>query len=71
MTPKILQKMLRQIIPCSFKIEDIQSTWKLNQNKTDTSRLAAANAVAQAGVGSETTALAALMRALYEEVWGQ
>ena len=71
MTPKILQKMLRQIIPCSFKIEDIQSTWKLNQNKTDTSRLAAADAVAQAGVGSETTALAALMRALDEEVWGQ
>ena len=71
MTPEVLQKMLRQIIPCSFKIEDIQSTWKLNQNKTDTSRLAAADAVAQAGVGSETTALAALMRALDEEVWGQ
>ena len=49
--------------PCSFKIEDIQSTWKLNQNKTDMSRLAAADAVAQTGVGSETIALAALMRA--------
>ena len=47
----------------SFKIEDIQSTWKLNQNKTDMSRLAAADAVEQTGVGSETIALAALMRA--------
>ena len=63
MTPEVLQKMLRQIVPCSFKIEDIQSTWKLNQNKTDMSRLAAADAVAQTGVGSETIALAALMRA--------
>ena len=63
MTPEVLQKMLRQIVPCSFKIEDIQSTWKLNQNKTDMLRLAAADAVAQTGVGSETIALAALMRA--------
>jgi transcriptional regulator len=50
-------------VPCSFKIEDIQSTWKLNQNKTDMSRLAAADAVEQTRVGSETIALAALMRA--------
>jgi hypothetical protein len=35
----------------------------LNQNKTDMSRLAAADAVEQTGVGSETIALAALMRA--------
>ena len=63
MTPEVLQKMLRQIVPFSFKIEDIQSTWKLNQNKTDMSRLAAADAVEQTGVGSETIALAALMRA--------
>ena len=63
MTPEELQKMLRQIVPCSFKIENIQSTWKLNQNKTDMSRLAAADAVEQTGVGSETIALAALMRA--------
>ena len=26
MTPDVLQKMLRQIMPCNFKIEDIQST---------------------------------------------
>ena len=63
MTPEVLQKMMRQIVPCSFKIEDIQSTWKLNQNKTDMSRLAAADAVEQTEVGSETIALAALMRA--------
>jgi len=35
MTPDFLDKMLRQIIPCELKIEDIQSAWKLNQNKTD------------------------------------
>ncbi len=70
MTPEVLQKMLRQIVPCSFKIKDIQSTWKLNQNKTDMSRLAAADAVAQTGVGSETIALAALMRAAGGSVHG-
>ena len=61
-TPDILDKMLRQIIPCELKIEDIQSAWKLNQNKTDVVRLAAADAVAQYVVETETRALAALMR---------
>ena len=66
-----MRKMMRQIIPCSLNIEDIQGTWKSNQNKIDMSRLAAADEVAQAGVGSETIALAALMRAAGEPASGQ
>jgi hypothetical protein len=42
----------------------------LNQNKTDMSRLAAADAVEQTWVGSETIALAALMRAAGGSVQG-
>ena len=70
-TPDVLDKMLRQIIPCKLKIEDIQSTWKLNQNKRDLVRLAAADAVAQYGVGSETRALAALVRVAGGTALGQ
>ena len=62
MTSDVLDKMMRQIVPCKLKIEDIQSTWKLKQKQTDEVRLAAADAVAQYGVGFETRALAAFMR---------
>ena len=62
MTTGGLDKTQRQVIPCKLKIEVIQSTWKLNQNKTDVVRLAADDAVAQYGVEAETRALAALMR---------
>ena len=71
MTPDILDKMMLKIILCKLKIEDIQRTWKLNQNKTDVVRLAAADAMAQYGVGSETWALAALMRVVGGTAPGQ
>ena len=58
----VLQRMMRQIIPCRLKLDDIESTWKLNQNKADAIRLAAADGVAAHGIGSETRALASLMR---------
>ena len=28
MTPDVLDKMMRQIVPCRLRIEDVQSTWK-------------------------------------------
>lgn len=57
-----LQRLMRQIVPCAMQITDVQGTWKLNQNKADAVRLAAADGVESHGLGSEVAALAALMR---------
>lgn len=62
MTPDVLDKMMRQIVPCRMTITDVQSTFKLNQNKPDEVRLRAADAMATSGIGHDTAALAALMR---------
>ena len=57
-----LQRMLRMIVPFRFHIEDVLGTWKLNQNKDDTVRLAAADQVEANGIGSDLSDLATLMR---------
>ena len=62
MTPEVLEKMMRQIVPCRITIADIQSTFKLNQNKPDDVRLRAADNMETSGIGQETSTLAALMR---------
>jgi len=62
MTPAVLDKMMRQIVPCRLTITDLQSTFKLSQNKPDDVRLRASDGMATSGLGLETTALAALMR---------
>ncbi|WP_299729149.1 FMN-binding negative transcriptional regulator [uncultured Tateyamaria sp.] len=62
MTPEVLDKMMRQIVPCRMKIEGVDGTWKLNQNKPDTVRLRAADHMDAYGMGMETRILAALMR---------
>ena len=62
MTPDVLEKMMRQIVPCRMTITDVQSTCKLNQNKPDDVRLRAADAMESSGIGMETATLAALMR---------
>lgn len=62
MTPEVLERMMRIIVPCRMRIEDVQGTWKLNQNKPDDVRLAAARQIEAGGVGAELGALAALMR---------
>ncbi|WP_170755127.1 FMN-binding negative transcriptional regulator [Ruegeria lacuscaerulensis] len=61
MTPDALDRMMRMIVPCRMQVNDIQGTWKLNQNKPETVRLAAADQVAE-GIGSELSRLTALMR---------
>ncbi|NDW44440.1 FMN-binding negative transcriptional regulator [Ruegeria sp. PrR005] len=64
MQPEGLARMMRMIVPCRLHVEDVQGTWKLGQNKPDAARLGAAEAMEDAGVGSEVAALAALMRAV-------
>ncbi|WP_298675666.1 FMN-binding negative transcriptional regulator [uncultured Lentibacter sp.] len=63
MTPEVLAKMMRQIVPFRLDIKTVEGTWKLGQNKPDAARLGGAEGAAKAGLGLETTALAALMRA--------
>jgi predicted FMN-binding regulatory protein PaiB len=55
--------MLRQIVPVEFDIEHVDSTFKFGQNRgAELMRGAAAGLEAGGTPGSETLALAALMR---------
>lgn len=63
MTPDALTRMMRQIVPCVMHVDEVQGTWKLNQNKPDEARLRAADGVSGAGMGSGTDVLSGLMRA--------
>jgi transcriptional regulator len=60
MSPEVLERMMRMIVPCRMQVEDIAATWKLGQNKGDAVRDRAAEHV-PGGLGSELQALAALM----------
>lgn len=57
-----LARMMRMIVPCRLSIATVDGTWKLNQNKPEPARLAAAEAIA-ASSGQDLGRLAALMRA--------
>ena len=61
MTPEVLERMMRAIVPVRLTVEAVRSTFKLGQNKPSEVRLAAAERIAD-GTGSELGALAALMR---------
>ncbi len=63
MSPAVMDRMMRQILPFRLDIETVDGTWKLNQNKDDAVRLAAADRIAT-GIGTELEALAYLMRAV-------
>ena len=67
MTADVLEKMMRQIVPCQLQVTGVDGTWKLNQNKPDEVRLSAADHVAAYGFGSETGLIAAMMRGVGEE----
>jgi transcriptional regulator len=56
-----LERMMRQVLPFRFEVEEIDGTWKLNQNKTDAAREAAAETVRYSPIGHEVETLAALM----------
>lgn len=61
MTPGVMDRMMRAILPFRLHISDVTGTWKLSQNKDDAVRLAAADQV-ESGVGTELAELARLMR---------
>ena len=61
MTPDVLDRMLRQIVPCRLAVTAIDSTYKLGQNKPDAVRARAAAAIAD-GFGQDLDDLARLMR---------
>jgi len=60
MSPDVLEKMMRMIVPCRMQVDDIAATWKLGQNKDDAVRERAA-ALVSGGIGTELAALATLM----------
>ena len=62
MTPAVLERMMRQIVPCRLTVTQIDGTWKLNQNKPDDVRLRAADRIETSTTGRDTQALAHLMR---------
>ena len=58
----LLARMMRQIIPIELSVDTVDSTFKLNQNRSDSARAGAAAALAAGGTpGMETRALAARM----------
>ncbi|MEP5762133.1 MAG: FMN-binding negative transcriptional regulator [Litoreibacter sp.] len=67
MSDGVMQRMMRSIAPFSMEVECIEGTWKLNQNKPDTAREAAANRMRAFDVGQETSALADLMLVAMEK----
>ncbi|MDU8942330.1 FMN-binding negative transcriptional regulator [Ovoidimarina sediminis] len=45
MTPEVRDRMMRMILPFRLRIESVDGTWKLGQNKPDAARIAAADAL--------------------------
>ena len=66
MTPDALARMMRMIVPCRMSIKTVDGTWKLGQNKSAKSRIAAAKMVKSHSIGQETKLLAALMMGITE-----
>ncbi len=57
-----MQALMRAIQPVELEIEAVDGTWKLNQNKPDAARLAAAGRMEVGSFGMETLVLSELMR---------
>lgn len=62
MSGGVMERMMRQIVPARMRIEEIDGTWKLSQNKEDAARLRAADNVEAYGFGAEARLLAAMMQ---------
>ena len=63
---RVMEALMRAILPVELAVEAVDGTWKLNQNRPDEARLTAAGHVEAGGFGMETALLAALMRNLPE-----
>ncbi|MFK7868662.1 MAG: FMN-binding negative transcriptional regulator [Roseobacter sp.] len=61
MTEDVMQRMMRSIVPCKMTVDQVDGTWKLNQNKPDDVRERAAEHLKSEGLGMELAALATLM----------
>jgi transcriptional regulator len=61
MSDDALERMMRQILPFRFKVQQVDGTFKLNQNKTDEARAGAAEHIKQSPIGHEVETLGALM----------
>ena len=61
MSDGVMEKMMRMILPFRLHITQIESTFKLGQNKPDEARMAAAGQL-PSGIGSELAVLSKLMR---------
>ncbi len=61
-----LARLMRMIVPARMRIESVDGTWKLSQNKAGAVRLRAADRIAAQGIGAGTRDLAALMRGVGE-----
>lgn len=57
MTDGAMERMMRGIVPCAMQVSDLQSTWKLGQNKSEDARTGAAEGLE----GQGNTDLAKLM----------
>ncbi len=62
MTPDVLDRMMRMILPFRLHVSRIDATWKLGQNKPEVARLGAAEALRGSQIGVQTGPLADLMR---------
>ena len=63
MSAGVMERMMRQIVPCQMRIDTVDGTWKFSQNKVEAARLSAADHVDGYGMGADARLLAALMRA--------
>ncbi|VAW17742.1 Negative transcriptional regulator [hydrothermal vent metagenome] len=64
MDERVYEKLKRQIVPISMQISAIEGTWKLNQNKNESSRKGAAKGVRELQIGSDVNRIADLMEDL-------
>lgn len=62
LTEQTRDRLMRAIIPCRLRVESVDGTWKLAQNKPDAARLQAADGVENSGMGVDMAVLADLMR---------
>jgi transcriptional regulator len=64
MPDEVMARLMRAILPCRMRVETVEGTWKLGQNKPEAARLGAAEGLAASGLSPEARFLAALMRDL-------
>ena len=62
MTPDALERIMRQIVPCAMRVDEIVGTWKPSRNRPAEVRLRTAGPLEDAGEGQEVAARARLVR---------